>query len=342
MAAIDELRMAVRGHVIGRGDPGYDEARVVYNGMIDKHPASIARCLDVADVQAALAFGRREGLDIAIQGGGHNAAGLGSVDDGLVISLSPMKSVQVDSETRTVVVGGGCTLGEIDAATHPFGLAVPMGVLSTTGIAGLTLGGGVGYLTRRHGLAIDNLLAADMVLADGSVVRVSEDENADLFWAIRGGGGNFGVVTAFTFQAYEHATVIGGPTLWPLEQSAKAMAFYRDFMAEADDDLNGFFAFITVPPGPPFPEHLHLKKMCAVVWCYTGDPARADAVFAPVREFGPPALDGIMELPLPALNSAFDPLYPAGQQQYWRADFVSELSEEAITPRGSAPWTTAS
>jgi hypothetical protein len=330
MAAIHELRTAVRGGVIERGDPEYDEARAVYNGMIDKHPASIARCLDAADVQAAVAYGRREGLDIAIRGGGHNAAGLGSVDDGLVIDLSPMKSVDIDAETRTVVVGGGCTLGDIDAATHPAGLAVPMGVLSTTGIAGLTLGGGVGYLTRRHGLTIDNLLGADMVLADGSVVRASEDENADLFWAIRGGGGNFGVVTAFTFQAHEHTTVIGGPMLWPLEQAAEAMAFYSDFMADAEDDLNGFFAFVVVPPAPPFPEHLHMQKMCGVVWCYTGDPARADAVFAPVRAFGPPALDGVMELPLPALNSAFDPLYPAGQQQYWRAEFVSELSEAAI------------
>ena len=330
MAGIDELRTGVRGEVIASGDLGYDEARAVYNGMIDKHPAVIARCLDVADVQAALAFGRREGLDIAVQGGGHNAAGLGSVDDGIVIELSPMKSVQVDTEAGTAVVGGGCTLGDVDRATHAFGLAVPMGVLSTTGIAGLTLGGGVGYLTRRYGLAIDNLLAADMVLADGSVARASEDENVDLFWAIRGGGGNFGIVTAFTFRAYEHTTVIAGPTLWPIEQSAEAMAFYRDFIGQADDDLNGFFAFLIVPPGPPFPEHLHLKPMCGVVWCYTGDPARADDVFGPVRGFGPPALDGIMEMPLPALNSAFDPLYPAGQQQYWRGDFVSELSEGAI------------
>ncbi len=329
-ANLDELQASVRGEVIARDDSGYPEARKVYNAMIDKRPALIVRCVDVADVRSALEFGRREGLEIAIRGGGHNAGGLGSVDDGLVIDLSPMKWVRVDPQTSTVVVGAGCTLGDVDHATHAFGLAVPMGVLSTTGIAGLTLGGGVGYLTRRHGLAIDNLIGVDMVLADGSFVRASEDENDDLFWAIRGGGGNFGIVTAFTFRAHEHSTVIGGPTLWPLEQAAEAMAFYRDFIGEADDDLNGVFVFVTVPPGPPFPEHLHLQKMCGVVWCYTGDPANADAILQPVREFGPPALDGTMALPLPALQSAFDALYPPGLQSYWRADFVSELSDEAI------------
>lgn len=325
-----ELRGSVAGEVIGRDDPGYEQARLVYNAMIDKHPTVIVRCVDVADVRSALAFGRGAGLDIAIRSGGHNAAGLGSVDDGLVIDLSPMRWVRVDPQASTALVGAGCTLADVDHATHAFGLAVPMGVISTTGIAGLTLGGGVGYLTRRHGLAIDNLVGVDMVLADGSFVRASAEEHDDLFWAVRGGGGNFGIVTAFTFRAYEHATVIGGPTLWPLEQAADAMAFYRDFIGQAEDDLNGFFAFVTVPPGPPFPEHLHHQKMCGVVWCYTGDPARADAVFGPVREFGPPALDGIMELPLPMLNSAFDALYPTGLQSYWRADFVSELSEEAI------------
>ena len=326
----DELQASLRGEVIGREDPRYEQARKVYNAMIDKRPALIARCVDVADVQSALAFGLREGLEVAIRGGAHNAAGLGSVDDGLVIDLSPMRWVRVDPNTNTVVVGAGCTLGDVDHATHAFGLAVPMGVLSTTGIAGLTLGGGVGYLTRRHGLTIDNLLGVDMVLADGSFVHASEDEHDDLFWAVRGGGGNFGIVTAFAFRAHEHSTVTGGPTLWPLDRAADAMAFYRDFLGQADDDLSGFFAFVTVPPGPPFPEHLHNRQMCGVVWCYTGDPALADTVLQPVREFGPPALDGLMELPLPALQSAFDALYPSGLQSYWRADFVSELSDEAI------------
>ena len=326
----DELQASLRGEVIGREDPRYEQARKVYNAMIDKRPALIARCVDVADVQSALAFGLREGLEVAIRGGAHNAAGLGSVDDGLVIDLSPMRWVRVDPNTDTTVVGAGCTLGDVDHATHAFGLAVPMGVLSTTGIAGLTLGGGVGYLTRRHGLTIDNLLGVDMVLADGSFVHASEDEHDDLFWAVRGGGGNFGIVTAFTFRAHEHSTVTGGPTLWPLDRAADAMAFYRDFLGQADDDLSGFFAFVTVPPGPPFPEHLHNRQMCGVVWCYTGDPALADTVLQPVREFGPPALDGLMELPLPALQSAFDALYPSGLQSYWRADFVSELSDEAI------------
>ena len=326
----DELQASLRGEVIGREDPRYEQARKVYNAMIDKRPALIARCIDVADVQTALAFGLQEGLEVAIRGGAHNAAGLGSVDDGLVIDLSPMRWVRVDPNTNTVVVGAGCTLGDVDHATHAFGLAVPMGVLSTTGIAGLTLGGGVGYLTRRHGLTIDNLLGVDMVLADGSFVHASEDEHDDLFWAVRGGGGNFGIVTAFAFRAHEHSTVTGGPTLWPLDRAADAMAFYRDFLGQADDDLSGFFAFVTVPPGPPFPEHLHNQQMCGVVWCHTGDPVQAAAALQPVREFGPPALDGLMELPLPALQSAFDALYPSGLQSYWRADFVSELSDEAI------------
>ncbi len=330
-AALDALRTAVRGDVLDRDDPGYDEARQLYNASIDRRPAVIVKCRDVADVQAALAAARSEGLEVAIRGGGHNAAGLGSVDDGLVIDLSPMNWVRVDPASKTVGVGAGCTLGDVDHATHAFGLAVPMGVLSTTGIAGLTLGGGVGYLTRRHGLAIDNLLGVDVVLADGSFVRASEDENADLFWALRGGGGNFGVVTAFTFRGHEHSTVVGGPTLWHVDQAEAAMAFYRDYLAEASDDVNGFFAFLTVPPGPPFPEHLHSKPMCGVVWCYTGDPAQADEVLRPVREFGPPALDGIGEVPLPGLQGAFDALYPPGLQSYWRGDFVADLGPDAIS-----------
>lgn len=329
-SALEALRAAIRGDVIGADDPRYDEARAVNNGMVDKRPALIVRCVDVADARAALAYGRAEGLDIAIRGGGHSAAGQGTVDNGLVIDLSRMKWVRVDPATSTVVVGAGCTLGDVDHATHTFGLAVPIGVLGTTGIAGLTLGGGTGHLTRRYGLAIDNLLEVDMILADGSVVRASADENQDLFWALRGGGGNFGIVTGLMFRAHHQPTVVAGPTLWPIEQAADAMRFYRDFMADAPDEMNGFFAFLTVPPGPPFPEELHGKIMCGVVWCYTGDSAGADAAFAPVRAFGPPALDGIGELPLPAIQGAFDPLYPAGLQQYWRADYVSELSDDAI------------
>jgi FAD/FMN-containing dehydrogenase len=326
---VDELTSRLRGEVIGSDHPQYDEARKLYNAMFDKRPRMIARCVDTADVIAAVNFARQESLDVAIRAGGHNGAGLGSVDDGLVIDLSAQKWVRVDPQTQTVQVGPGCTLGDLDHATSAFGLAVPVGIFSTTGVTGLSLGGGIGHLTRKWGLSVDNMLAIDVVLADGRFVRASHDENADLFWALRGGGGNFGVVTAITFQAHPVSTVIAGPTLWPLERTQEVLEFYRDFILDAPTDLNGFFAFLTVPPGPPFPEELHLQKMCGVVWCWTGAPEAADAVFRPVRELKP-ALDGIAAVPFAGLQSAFDPIYPPGQQQYWRADFVDELSDDAI------------
>ncbi|MDQ2984486.1 MAG: FAD-binding oxidoreductase [Actinomycetota bacterium] len=329
LAGLEELQTAIRGDVIAPDGSGYEEARKVYNAMIDKRPALVVRCLDVADVQTALAFGRANGLDIAVRGAGHSAAGLGTVDDGLVIDLSPMRWTRVDPDARTVTAGGGCQLGDVDHATHAFGLTTPLGVVSTTGM-GLVLGGGLGYQTRRYGLAIDNLLGADVVLADGSFVHASEDEHPDLFWALRGGGGNFGVVTAFTFRLHERTTVIAGPVLYPLEKAAEAMTFYRDFLAESSDDIYAVFAFLTVPPGPPFPEHLHLQKVCGCIWVFTGDPEDADEVLRPAREFGPPLLDGIMEMPLPALQTAFDALYPPGLYSYWKADFVSELPDDAI------------
>jgi len=218
----------------------------------------------------------------------------------------------------------------VDHATHAFGLAVPTGVVSTTGVGGLTLGGGHGYLTRKYGLTIDNLLGADMVLADGSFVTVSAEENPDLFWAIRGGGGNFGVVTEFRFQLHPVHTIVGGPTLWHQEQTTEVMQWFRDFMQEAPEDLYGFLAILMVPPGPPFPEELHMKKMCGVVWCYTGPEEKAEEVFQPIRDFGPPAMYGIQPMPYPALQTAFDALYPPGLQWYWKGDFVNELTDEAI------------
>jgi FAD/FMN-containing dehydrogenase len=326
---VEELRAQIRGDLIAPDDAGYEEARKVYNAMIDKRPALIARCRDVADVQAAIAFGRANGLDIAIRGAGHNGAGLGTVDDGLVIDLSHMRWVRVDPEARTAQVGGGCMMGDIDHAAHPFGLAVPVGIISTTGV-GLLLGGGVGHLTRNHGLSIDNILAADVVLADGSFARASEDENADLFWAIRGGGGNFGVVTALTLKLHPVATVMAGPILWHLDQAAEVLAWYREFMPAQPDHVTGFFAFLTVPPGPPFPEELHMKKMCGVIWAIDGDAAAADEALRPARAVGTPALDGVMPLPLPAWNGAFDGLYPAGDQWYWRGDYVKEIPDAAI------------
>jgi FAD/FMN-containing dehydrogenase len=320
----------LRGELIQPGDQNYDEARKLYNAMIDRRPRFIVRCADVADVIASVKFARDHNLLLAVRGGGHNGGGLGSCDDGLVIDLSRMKGVRVDPEQQTAQVNGGCTWGDVDHATHVFGLATPSGIISTTGVGGLTLGGGLGHLTRRFGLAVDNLIGADMVLADGSFVSVSASNHPDLFWAIRGGGGNFGVVTSFLFRLHPVKTVIAGPTLWPLEQSADVLKWYREFITKAPEELSGFFAFLVVPPGPPFPEHLHLKKMCGVVWCYTGTEKNAEAVFKPIRDFGPPALYGVQAMPFPAIQSAFDGLYPPGHQWYWKADFVDKLSDQAI------------
>jgi FAD/FMN-containing dehydrogenase len=327
---IQVFKTGLRGKLIQPGDADYDAARKVYNAMIDRRPRLIARCADVADVITAVKFARANELLLAIRGGGHNGGGLGVCDDGLVIDLSGMRGIRVDPNERTVRVDGGCTWGDVDHATHAFGLACPSGIISTTGVGGLTLGGGIGHLTRKCGLSIDNLLAADLVLADGRFVTASAKENADLFWAIRGGGGNFGVVTSFLFRLHPVKEIIGGPTFWPLEQAPEVMRWYRDFIRQAPQDLNGWFAFLTVPPVPMFPEALHLKKMCAVVWCYAGPPEKAEQVFKPVKSFGPPALYGIHAIPFPALQGVFDGLYPPGHQWYWRADFVNELSDQAI------------
>ena len=329
-AAIAGLQADVRGDVLRPGGPGYEEGRKVYNAMIDKRPACIARCLDAGDVIIALHFAGRQGLEVAVRGGGHNGAGLATVDGGLVIDLSRMRGVRVDPQARVAHVAAGSVLGDLDHAAGAFGLATPSGVLSSTGVAGLTLGGGLGYLTRKHGLSIDNLLAVDLVLADGSFVTASADRHEDLFWALRGGGGNFGVATSFTFRLHPVGTVVAGPTLWPLDQATEVLRFYREFLPAAPEELSGFFAFLTVPPAPPFPEHLHLQKMCGVVWCWSGPAEDAGKALAPVRQAIPPALDGVMAMPYPVLQTAFDPLYPAGLQWYWRADFVSQISDTAV------------
>jgi len=329
-AAIDAFRSGLRGELIDPQSPNYNAARKVYNGMIDRRPRLIARCADVADVIAAVNFARDQKMLVSVRGGGHNAAGLGVCDDGLVIDLSLIKFVRVDPKKKIVVAGGGSLWGDVDHATHAFGLAVPSGIISTTGVGGLTLGGGLGHLTRRCGLSIDNMLAVDMVLADGRFVTASAKENSDLFWAVRGGGGNFGVVTAFTFKAHDVHTDYAGPTLYPLEDAADVLRWYSKFIVKAPDDLNGFFAFLTVPPGPPFPEHLHLRKMCGIVWCYAGPLKKAEKVFKPIRAFKKPALDLVGPIPHPVLQSLFDPLFPSGLQWYWKADFVRELGDEAI------------
>jgi FAD/FMN-containing dehydrogenase len=327
---INQLKATFRGQLIAPSAPEFEQARKVYNAMIDKKPALIARCVDVADVISCVNFARENKVLLAIRGGGHNAGGLGIADDALVIDLVGIKYTRVDPKSETVTVGGGCTWGDVDHATHAFGMAVPTGIISTTGVGGLTLGGGVGHLTRKCGLTIDNLLSADVVLANGKFVRASADENPDLFWALRGGGGNFGVVTAFTFKTHKIDTVYAGPMLYELSDTTEVMKWYRDFIVKAPEDLNGWFAFLTVPPGPPFPENLHLKKMCGVVWCCTAPQAKAEEMFKPIRAFKKPALDFVGPLPQPALNSMFDPIYPPGLQWYWRADFLNEISDKAI------------
>ena len=328
-ASVIDFKAGQRGKVIEPNDPAYETARKVYNAMIDRKPRLIVACADVADVMASVNFARKNNLPLAIRGGGHNAGGLGVWDDSLVIDLAPIKYTRVDAAARTVTVGGGCTWADVDHATNAFGMATPSGIISTTGVGGLTLGGGIGHLTRKCGLTIDNLLEADVVLADGRFIKANEKENSDLFWALRGGGGNFGVVTAFTFKLHPIDNVYGGPMFFELSDAAEVMKWYGDFIVQAPDELNGFFAFLTVPPGPPFPEHLHSKKMCGIIWCCT-DVAKGEEMLKPVRDFKKAALDFVGPLPHPALQGMFDAIYPPGLQWYWRADFINELSDAAI------------
>ncbi len=329
LAEVAGLRERLSGEVIAPDDPDYDEARAVYNAMIDRGPALIARCRSVEDVRAALDAGRKAGAAIAVRGGGHSGPGFGTIDGGVVIDLSPMREVEVDAGRRTARVQGGATLGALDGATHEHGLATPAGIIASTGVGGLTLGGGHGYLSRRYGLTIDNLLEAEVTLADGRSVRASETEHPDLFWALRGGGGNFGIVTSFTFRLHPVRNVVCGPTAWPASATADVLSWYRDFMPAQDEDLYGFFATMTVPPVDAFPEPFHLHKACAVVWCYLGDPADAADALAGVRDMEP-AFDGIGEAPYVGLQSAFDGLYPRGLQWYWRGDFFRTVPDAAV------------
>jgi hypothetical protein len=328
---IDKFKGGLRGELIQRSDPQYEEARKLYNAMIDKRPLLIARCADVADVISAVRFARENNLLTAIRGGGHNGPGLGSCNDGLVIDLSLMKGVRVEPANRTVRAEAGCTQGGVDHAAHAFGLAVPAGVVSTTGIAGLTLGGGHGYLSRKYGLTIDNLLEADVVLADGSLVTASAKQHQDLFWALRGGGGNFGVVTSFLYQAHPVSTVYGGPIFCELKDAPRIMKWYRQFLPQASVDLSPFVHLGTVPSGEPFPKELRGKKTCAVVVCYTGPMEKAEEAVKPIRQaLASPMLDWAGPMPFPALQSLFDPLLPKGLQWYWKGDFVQELPDQAI------------
>lgn len=328
--AIAALESRLRGPLIRPQNPRYEAARKVYNAMIDCRPQLIARCRDIADVVAAVNFARDNELLLAVRGGGHNVAGFGTCDGGLVIDLGSMKGIWIDSDKRRVLVQGGCTWGDVDHATHAVGMATPGGFVSTTGVAGLTLGGGIGHLSRKYGLSCDNLLSAQVVTADGRILTASAAENPNLFWGLRGGGGNFGVVTSFEFQLHPVSVVLAGPILYSIEQREEALRFYRDFMADAPEELGAFFVFLKVPPGQPFPEPLHNQTVCGVMTCYAGSLEEGEEVVRPLKEFGPPVFEHVERMPYPTLQSAFDALVPPGLQHYWKADFMLDLSDGAI------------
>jgi hypothetical protein len=327
---IKAMTEAVRGRVVTPSDSDYDDARVVYNAMHDRRPRAIIRCRDSADVMAAVAAARDGGFDLAIRGGGHSVPGFGAVDDGLVIDLSPIKNVWVDPVKKIVRVGGGATWGDVDHAIYPFGLAAPGGIVSTTGVGGLTLGGGIGYLTRGVGLSIDNLLSADAVLADGRQVTASDYQNEDLFWALRGGVGNFGVVTSFEFQLQEVGDIVGGPMVYEFDDAAAVLECYREFIAVAPEQLGCFFGWQIAPPVQFVPENRVGDLFCVLVACWNGPHEEAEKVLRPLHDVAEVKAEEVRVMPLPALNSAFDDLVPKGMQHYWKADFATELTDEAI------------
>jgi FAD binding domain/Berberine and berberine like len=319
---IEGFRAAFRGEMIQPGDSGYEMARKIWNASIDKHPGLIARCSGVADVVAAVNFARENDLLVAIRGGGHNVGGRALCDDGIVIDLSGMKGVHVDTKNRTARVQGGATLGDLDRETHLYGLAVPAGVISKTGIAGLTLGGGVGWLVRKYGLTCDNVLSFDIVTADGKLRVASANENEDLFWALRGGGGNFGVVTSFEFRAHPVSTILGGMIIYPRSDAVEVLRFYRDFTQSAPEELTAYVALLHTPDGIP---------AVAVIACYCGDVAAGEKVFKPLRTFSSPMADVIQPMPFPQMQSLLDAGFPHGNHNYWKSTFLREFSDEAIT-----------
>jgi hypothetical protein len=329
--ALAELRRDFRGQLVRAGDPDYDEQRRIWNGSISRFPALIARCAGVADVIAAVRFGHQTGLRVAVRSGGHSFPGLSVVDDGLVIDLGLMKGVRVDPEARTVRAQAGVLLGELDRETQAFGLAVPSGIVTHTGVAGLTLGGGIGWLMRKFGLTIDNLLAVDLVTADGQLVKASARENPDLFWGVRGGGGNFGIVTEFEFRAHlVGPTVLAGPIVWPMEDSPKVLRFYRDWIADVPDDLTTIVVHRKIPPFPIFPSDLHGRQAVMVISCYAGPVEEGERVLRPLRSFGSPLLDLCVPTPYLAHQAMFDPSFPRGRWYYFRACDVAALSDEVI------------
>lgn len=316
-----ELRNGFHGEIFEPGDAGYEDARKIWNASVVKRPAAIARCSGVADVVTAVNYGRSSGLLTAIRGGGHNVGGRALCDDGIVIDLSRMRAVYVDPLSRKVRVQGGATLGDLDRETHVFGLAVPAGVVPKTGVAGLTLGGGVGWLVRKYGMTIDNLLSAQVVLADGRVLTASASENQDLFWGLRGGGGNFGVVVSFEFQAHPVGMVLGGLLVYPRAMAYDVLRNFRDFMKTAPDELTVYAAMLTMPDG---------MQVVAVIPCYCGDLEEGERVLAPLRAFGPPAMDAVQPLPFPVMQGLLAPSFPDGNHNYWKAVMMETLPDEAI------------
>lgn len=330
-AAVQELAASFRGQLVRSRDDGYDGARAVFNAMVDRRPALIARCTGVADVMAAVRFARDNGLPLAIRGGGHSVPGYGVCEGGVVVDLSPMKGVWVDPEARTARAQAGLTWGELDRETQQFGLAVTGGRVTHTGIAGLTLGGGSGWLERKLGFTVDNLISADAVTADGQFVRASEEENEDLFWGIKGGGGNFGVVTSFEYRLHPVGPIVlGGMLMYPAERAGEVLRFYRDFIAEAPDELGGACAFVTAPPEPFVPEPVQGSQVFAVVVCYFGSIEEGEEAIRPLKEFEPPAMDMVGPMPYTVLQSLLDPGNPPGLQNYWKAGFLHELPDEAV------------
>ncbi|MEX0660639.1 MAG: FAD-binding oxidoreductase [Balneolaceae bacterium] len=325
-----DIKQNLNAKLIRPGDVNYDEERKIYNAMIDKRPALFAKCKSFQEVIEAVKYARDETMEVSIRSGGHSGPGLSLVDDGLVIDLSLMKGIQVDPDNKTARVEPGCTWGEVDAATHEFGLATVSGVISTTGVGGLTLGGGHGYLTRKYGLTIDNLLSADVVLANGKLIHTSKEEHPDLFWALRGGGGNFGVVTSFEYRLHPVKNVIAGPMFWPIDQLETTMKWYRNWLAEMPDDVYAFYLVAEVAAGDPFPEEIHGKKVCGLLWCYTGQKDQFEEFVQQARDVAEPLFEFTGEMPYTTLQSMFDGLYPTGHQWYWKGDFVKDLSDEAI------------
>jgi FAD/FMN-containing dehydrogenase len=327
---IAQLREKVRAPVLTPDDPGYDEARAVHNGMFDKRPSVVVRAEQVADVIAAVDFARDVGLDLSVKGGGHSAPGFGTNDDGVVIDLSLMRYVHVGPRTHTARAGGGATWGDFNYATNAYGLATTGGIVSTTGIGGLTLGGGIGYLTRGYGLSIDNLVSADVVTADGRVRTANKDDNPDLFWALRGGGGNFGVVTSFEFQLHPIKDVYVGLFFYELEHAGTLLRFYREFIKNADEAYGAFPAFQIAPPLPFIPENRVGDTFCAAIVHWAGPLEEGESAMKPFRDLAPVVAEMVGPMPYPALNAAFDPIFPKGIRSYWKGNFVTELTDAAI------------